>query len=95
MADCRVIESQTVVSNADSELTYGKLLGNLPVARKEKQKILRSEPSLSGFYLTIGLKGKRSELNHHTVSFPDDYDAEFNSVFKNFQPVVDPTLYIC
>ena len=95
LADGRVIESQTVVSNADSELTYGKLLGNLPVARKEKQKILRSEPSLSGFYLTIGLKGKRSELNHHTVSFPDDYDAEFNSVFKNFQPVVDPTLYIC
>jgi phytoene dehydrogenase-like protein len=95
LADGRVIESQTVVSNADSELTYGKLLGNLAVARKEKRKILRSEPSLSGFYLTIGLKGKRTDLKHHTISFPNNYDDEFNAVFKNFQPVEDPTLYIC
>lgn len=95
LTDGRVIESQTVISNADSELTYGTLLGDLPIARREKRKILQSEASLSGFYLTIGLKGKRSNLNHHTISFPENYDAEFNSVFKDFQPVADPTLYIC
>ena len=93
--DGRIIDSQTVISNADSELTYGTLLGDLAVARKEKRKIMKSEPSLSGFYLTIGLKGKRSNLNHHTISFPENYDAEFDAVFKDFQPVVDPTLYIC
>jgi len=93
--DGRIIDSQTVISNADSELTYGALLGDLAVARKEKQKIMKSEPSLSGFYLTIGLKGKRSNLNHHTISFPENYDAEFDAVFKDFQPVADPTLYIC
>ena len=93
--DGRIIDSQTVISNADSELTYGTLLGDLAVARKEKRKIMKSEPSLSGFYLTIGLKGKRSNLNHHTISFPENYDAEFDAVFKDFQPVADPTLYIC
>lgn len=93
--DGRIIDTQTVISNADSEVTYGTLLGDLAVARKEKRKIMKSEPSLSGFYLTIGLKGKRSNLNHHTISFPENYDAEFDAVFKDFQPVADPTLYIC
>lgn len=95
LKDGRIFKSEIVISNADSELTYGKLLGNLSVAKKEKKKILRSEPSLSGFYLTLGLKRKRSNLNHHTVLFPEDYDAEFDSIFKTFEPVQDPTIYIC
>lgn len=47
--DGRITDSQTIISNADSELTYGTLLGDLAVARKEKRKIMKSEPSLSGF----------------------------------------------
>jgi phytoene dehydrogenase-like protein len=34
-------------------------------------------------------------LNHHTVLFPKDYDAEFDAIFTHKQPVAEPTIYIC
>ncbi|NDE27271.1 MAG: hypothetical protein EB004_05685, partial [Actinobacteria bacterium] len=44
--------------------------------------------------LLIGLRGS-SELGHHTVFFPKDYDAEFDSIFEKRRPVEDPAIYIC
>jgi phytoene dehydrogenase-like protein len=35
------------------------------------------------------------ELGHHTVFFPKDYDAEFDSIFEKRRPVEDPAIYIC
>lgn len=37
--DGRITDSQTIISNADSELTYGTLLGDLAVARKENERL--------------------------------------------------------
>jgi phytoene dehydrogenase-like protein len=44
--------------------------------------------------LLLGLEGK-SDLGHHTVFFPEDYDAEFDDIFKFKQPVRNPAIYIC
>jgi phytoene dehydrogenase-like protein len=54
------------------------------------------EPSLAGFSLLLGLKPSTDEaLEHHTILFPHDYDAEFESIFNKKIPVEDPTIYIC
>jgi phytoene desaturase len=52
------------------------------------------EPSLSGFALLLGLRGRTPRLAHHTIAFPRDYDAEFDDVFVLRRPVTDPAIYI-
>jgi phytoene dehydrogenase-like protein len=34
-------------------------------------------------------------LHHHTILFPENYDAEFQAIFEDKKPVEDPTIYIC
>ena len=50
--------------------------------------------SLSGASLMLGLRGRTPDLAHHTITFPADYDAEFDDVFVHHRPVHDPTLYV-
>ncbi len=50
--------------------------------------------------LLLALRGRTPGLAHHTVLFPDDYDAEFDAVFGTGRfrgaprPVADPTVYV-
>ena len=83
-----------VVANADAHLVYNKLLPRTFRTRKPRRSLQKSTPSLSGFSLLLGLKGT-SDLGHHTVFFPENYDAEFDAIFKAKQPVIDPAIYIC
>lgn len=89
------VESDYVISNVDAALTYEHLLDNPQQAKRERKKLKRATPSFSGFYLLLSLSGKNLDQKHHTVSFPADYDAEFDALFKTLQPVTDPTIYIC
>lgn len=84
-----------IISNVDAELTYEKLLTNSSSSVRERRKLKRATPSFSGFYLLLGLKGRDVNQRHHTVSFPENYDAEFDALLKTFTPVTNPTLYIC
>ena len=45
----------------------------------------------------IGLRPDASakKLEHHTILFPENYDAEFESIFDFKKPVPKPTIYIC
>ncbi len=52
------------------------------------------ERSLSGFALMLGLSGTTDDLVHHSITFPADYDAEFDDVFVARRLVRDPTLYV-
>ena len=52
------------------------------------------ERSLSGLALMLGLRGRTPNLVHHSISFPADYDAEFDDVFVFRRPVRDPTIYV-
>jgi phytoene desaturase len=53
-----------------------------------------TERSLSGLALLLGLRGRTRDVAHHTITFPADYDAEFDDVFVHRRPVRDPTLYV-
>lgn len=86
------ISADIVVSNVDARLTYGELLAQSP-AKKPK---VPGDPSLAGFVILLGLKGKTPGIAHHNVWFPNNYDAEFDAIFgRNPQPVSDPTIYVC
>jgi len=97
LADGRELIATTVVANSDAGLVYSQLIKNPPASvRRAKRKIAKMEPSLAGFSLLLGLKPSTDEpLEHHTILFPQDYDAEFESIFTKKIPVDDPTIYIC
>ena len=94
-----IIQSEIVVSNADSEITYNQLIkSNVSEAKQERRRLKKASKSLAGFSLLLGLdnkKGKPVEIEHHNVFFPSDYDAEFDQIFDKKVPVSDPTIYIC
>ena len=101
LASGAVISADLVVANADAEIVYNHLLGpDVRQAKPERKKLKRAEKSLAGFSLLLGLDnslidGPAPEINHHSIYFPTDYDAEFDAIFTKHIPVADPTIYIC
>lgn len=89
-----VVSADIVVANADADLVYNKLIEPQHKTRSARRALARAVPSLSGFSLLLGLRGK-SDLGHHTVFFPENYDDEFDAIFKRREPVRDPAIYIC
>jgi phytoene desaturase len=92
LAGGSAIEADLVVANADAEHVYGSLL---PVP-SQRRRIARATPSLSGFVLLLGLRGRTPGLAHHTVLFPaGPYSDEFGAVFGDpARPASDPVLYV-
>jgi phytoene desaturase len=94
----RHIHFDTVVANADAGLVYNSLIkGRIPKLRSTRTAIRKAGPSLAGFSLLLGLKADPSvpQLSHHTILFPENYDAEFDAIFSQKKPVINPTIYIC
>ena len=85
-----------VVANADAGLVYNKLLAPTNAVVKVRKQLAKSEPSLAGFSLLLGLKPSSAEpIAHHTILFPENYDHEFEAIFSSKTPVEKPTIYIC
>ncbi len=77
-----------VVSNADPAVMHS--LSDDRVGRK----LDHDQRSMSGFVMLLGLNGKAEGLRHHTVCFSDDYDREFDQIFKERRFPDDPTVYV-
>ena len=91
LADGSRLPADVVVANPDAATVYGSLVE----APRARRRLARATPSLSGFVLLLGLRGRTPGLAHHNVLFPADYDAEFDAVFgARARPVEDPTLYV-
>jgi phytoene desaturase len=94
LQDGEQVPADVVVSDADARHLYDDLLPRA-VAGAARRRLRRATPSLSGFVLLLALRGRTPGLAHHTVLFPDDYDAEFDAVFgRDARPVDDPTVYV-
>lgn len=94
-ADDQHIDADIVVANGDAGQVYHQLLDD-PRARKPARAINRSDASLAGFVLLLAVRGRTPGLLHHNVWFPDNYDAEFDSIFgPDPKPVDDPAIYVC
>ncbi|WP_432541157.1 phytoene desaturase family protein [Kineococcus sp. SYSU DK002] len=87
LADGTRVRADVVVSAVDAAGLYGELL---PRPRLRPRRRLRSS---SGFVLLLALEGRTPGLRHHTVLFPEDYDAEFADLAAG-RPVADPTVYV-
>jgi len=98
LANCTEIPADIIVSNSDASLTYQKLLDpSEKRAKSERRNLAKTESSLAGFSLLLGLRPTESseKLNHHTILFPKNYDVEFEAIFSQMKPVENPTIYIC
>lgn len=94
LEDGREFEGDAIISNSDASELYGDLVRGEPKARQARKALRKATPSLSGFSLLLSLKGK-SDVKHHTVIFPENYDDEFDAIFKRKEPPQDPAIYIC
>ena len=79
-----------VVSNMDVYFTYQQLLGDSVKAAK----VLKQERSSSAFIFYWGIKKSFPQLDLHNIFFSDNYEKEFESLFKTKEPFADPTVYI-
>jgi len=98
LANGAEIKADFIVSNSDASLTYHQLISpDEKLAKGERKNLAKTQKSLAGFSLLLGLRPSVSveKLNHHTILFPADYDAEFEAVFTQKEPVENPTIYIC
>jgi phytoene desaturase len=97
LAAGELVPADVVVSAADAASLYRDLLPPDRRTAAPRRDLARSTPSLSGFVLLLALRGRTTDLAHHTVLFPADYDAEFDAVFGTAgaaAPVAEPTLYL-
>ncbi|SFF36738.1 phytoene desaturase family protein [Blastococcus tunisiensis] len=94
------LAADVVVSGIDAAALYADLLPADRRTRPARRDLGRAAPSLSGVVLLLALRGRTTGLAHHTVLFPEDYDAEFDAVFGTGRfrgaprPVADPTVYV-
>lgn len=83
-------DSDKVVSNMDVYFTYKRLLKD----EKQPQKILKQERSSSALIFYWGIKKEFPELGLHNIFFTEDYQKEFDCIFKSKTIFHDPTVYI-
>lgn len=81
-----------VISNADVNYTYQKLLPDLNSKKKSVYNSL--EPSLSGLVFYWGINKIFPDLEIHNILFSKDYKKEFDDIFDNKTFPEDPTIYI-
>jgi phytoene desaturase len=94
LADGGRLAADVVVCNADAAALYRDLLPVDAPVRAARAALARATPSSAGFVLLLALRGRTPDLAHHTVLFPDDYDAEFDDLFRAPRPLRDPTVYV-
>ncbi|WP_018884121.1 phytoene desaturase family protein [Paenibacillus massiliensis] len=87
--------SSLVIANGDVLSVNSRLLASSERPSMSDASIAGYEPSLSGFVTLAGIPRQYELLRHHTVFFPENYEQEFESIFVQKQPPVDPTIYIC
>lgn len=90
VAEGENIAAGIVVSNMDVYFTYGKLLGD----KIKAKKILQQERSSSALIFYWGINKTFPELGLHNIFFTEDYQKEFDHIFRLKKNYQDPTVYI-
>jgi phytoene desaturase len=83
------VAAEVVVFNGDA-LTLERRLADDPEAAHARVAATRS---VSGLAVMLALRGRSDGPAHHTIAFPQSYDAEFDDIFTARRPVREPTLY--
>ncbi|UCC88707.1 MAG: phytoene desaturase, partial [Anaerolineales bacterium] len=94
LADGAYLPAAAIVANIDVATVYQRLLPAGAVPARQLTRLLRSEPSCSGFILMLGVRGRHPELAHHNIFFSSDYPREFEEIFEAGLPPSQPTIYV-
>ena len=89
LAGGELVTADAIVAGVDADVLHGTLLGRPP--RRPGRGLPRSS---SGLALMLGLSGHTPGAAHHAITFPRDYDAEFDDLFVHRRPVRDPAIYL-
>ena len=90
--DGRRFKCKTVVFNGSPAALSKGLLGS---ETKRSVSSKRPEPSLSAVTFCGVGQAKGFDLQWHNVFFSDNYEAEFNAIFRDGRIPASPTTYIC
>lgn len=82
--------AHVVVCNSDIRPAYSRLLPGHQAPRKT----LEQEPSSSAMIFYWGISKEFPNLDLHNIFFSEDYEQEFNSIFKEKSVCDDPTVYV-
>ena len=85
-----ILKYNLVVSNMDVNPTYRRLLPG----QKAPEKTLAQERSSSALIYYWGIKHEFEQLDTHNIFFSQNYQEEFNHIFKHKSISQDPTVYI-
>ena len=83
-------KSDRVISNMDMVATYKKLLKD----QFQPKKLLSQPKSSSALIFYWGVKKVFSQLDLHNIFFSEDYQKEFEHIFKTGDIYHDPTVYL-
>jgi 1-hydroxycarotenoid 3,4-desaturase len=93
LADGKRVDADAVVFNGDvNALASGRLGAQVERAVKG---VAPAERSLSALIWCSRAKPSGFDLVHHNVFFGDDYDDEFDAIFKQRGVTAAPTVYLC
>jgi phytoene desaturase len=90
VSDRKTIHADLVINNMDMVNAYKTIL------RKQKQpkRLLNQPKSSSALIFYWGVNKVFSELDLHNILFSDNYQKEFDHIFRNGTIYEDPTVYI-
>lgn len=88
------VSCDIVVSNSDAYETILNLIDKSPVSDSRRKKLMKLEPSCSGFVLFLGVRKRWEQMRHHNVFFSADYEYEFRQIFDKKKLPDDPTIYV-
>jgi len=86
-----LVRTDRVLCNADVVTAFNRLL---PGFARERRKLNRLEPSLSGMVFLWGVQQRHAQLVHHNIFFSADYHREFEQIFREKRAPDDPTVYV-
>lgn len=84
------IQADIVVCNSDIKPAYQFLLKDVQAPKRT----LEQEPSSSAMIFYWGIKKEFKQLDLHNIFFSEDYENEFNAIFKTQTVSKDPTVYV-
>lgn len=87
------LEADAVVFNGDTSALGQGLLGDR--AKNAVQPVASRDRSLSAVTWCLKTKTSGFPLEHHNVFFAEDYQKEFDAIFKRRTICESPTVYIC
>jgi phytoene desaturase len=94
LASGQVIDSDIVVSNADSAWTYAKLLSKQPRKRWSDRKLNNARYSMSLFVWYFGTKRQYPDVPHHMIMLGPRYRALLEDIFNRKILAPDFSLYL-